>query len=556
MQASRAHKARLILATVLGLAVISPSRADENITYTYDLRGRLIKVVRSGSINNGVQTTYVYDKADNRTAVTLGAGGPTERYWEAESLSHQIGYADADGWSATPGTAAQALVYGPYYPDTPVGNFDAVFRVLTDNLVSSSGVVVYVDVWDATAGEAVASRSIRLEDFVTPATYRDFTVPFTWGSQRAGHLLELRIFYNSIAFARADRVGYKLPAADTSPKMLLNAGQSLLSEDRRFNLAMQTDGNLVLYGPSGALWWTGTNGGSDRRAIMQQDGNLVVYNGTGQALWNSATSGNPNAKLVLQNDGNLVIYSAGGAALWSSSASSPVPSFAINDVGITEGGQLAFTVTKTGSTTGTFGVSFATSNGTATAGSDYNAASGSLSFAAADTSKTITVATIDDAAVEPTETLNVTLSSPTGGATITRNVGVGSITDNDVAGSPCSEVSFGVNDVGVIEGDPLIFTVTRSGMTSSSCSVNYATADGTAVANTGYVPTSGTLTFAAGQGSASVTVNTVYQGRRAITRTMYLNLSAASGGAGIYDAQGIGSITGDGTTVCTTRCTQ
>lgn len=55
------------LAAIIAFVTI-PSRAlsSETIIYTYDAKGRLVKVERSGSVNNGVQTTYSHDKADNR----------------------------------------------------------------------------------------------------------------------------------------------------------------------------------------------------------------------------------------------------------------------------------------------------------------------------------------------------------------------------------------------------------------------------------------------------------------------------------------------------------
>ena len=52
-----------------GLAVAAAALASETITYTYDARGRLVKVARSGSVNNNVTANYSYDKADNRTNV-------------------------------------------------------------------------------------------------------------------------------------------------------------------------------------------------------------------------------------------------------------------------------------------------------------------------------------------------------------------------------------------------------------------------------------------------------------------------------------------------------
>lgn len=54
----------------------SAAYASETVTYSYDAKGRLVKVVHSGTVNNGVQTTYSHDKADNRTNVTTTGGSP------------------------------------------------------------------------------------------------------------------------------------------------------------------------------------------------------------------------------------------------------------------------------------------------------------------------------------------------------------------------------------------------------------------------------------------------------------------------------------------------
>jgi len=92
---------------------------------------------------------------------------------------------------------------------------------------------------------------------------------------------------------------------------------SVKSLDGRFNLVLQTDGNLVLYYEGhGALWSTSTNGAGHTLA-MQTDGNLVLYNAASQAVWNSKTYGHPGATLSVQNDGNLVVY-GGSTPLWSS----------------------------------------------------------------------------------------------------------------------------------------------------------------------------------------------------------------------------------------------
>ena len=62
---------------LLALCLSVPASAAETITYTYDARGRLKEVQRTGTVNNGVNTTYTIDKADNRTnKTTTGSPNP------------------------------------------------------------------------------------------------------------------------------------------------------------------------------------------------------------------------------------------------------------------------------------------------------------------------------------------------------------------------------------------------------------------------------------------------------------------------------------------------
>jgi hypothetical protein len=65
---------KLVLAMLVGSLAASSALATETISYTFDAKGRLIKVVRSGTVNNGTTTTYTHDKANNRsTLTTVGA---------------------------------------------------------------------------------------------------------------------------------------------------------------------------------------------------------------------------------------------------------------------------------------------------------------------------------------------------------------------------------------------------------------------------------------------------------------------------------------------------
>jgi hypothetical protein len=170
-----------------------------------------------------------------------------------------------------------------------------------------------------------------------------------------------------------------------------------------------------------------------------------------------------------------------------------------------------------------------------------------LTFTGAQASKTVTVATVNDLAVESAETFKMSLSNPGNGSGLgTPNTVTTTINDND-SGGVCSGVSFSVSDASEVEGGPLIFTVAKAGSTSSSCTVTYTTADGTvATAPTYYTAKSGTLTFSSTQTSQTVSVLTVDHERLNATLKMYLNLTSAPNGASISDSQGIGSILASG----------
>jgi hypothetical protein len=100
----------------------------------------------------------------------------------------------------------------------------------------------------------------------------------------------------------------------------LSVNKFLQSDNARYRLSMQGDGNLVLsYRPNGhAVWDSKTAGRPASHLAMQGDGNLVIYSTTpGQAIWWTGTQGHPHATLIVQNDGNVVIYDARGSSLWS-----------------------------------------------------------------------------------------------------------------------------------------------------------------------------------------------------------------------------------------------
>jgi hypothetical protein len=95
------------------------------------------------------------------------------------------------------------------------------------------------------------------------------------------------------------------------------------SADGRFQFIYQGDGNLVLYGPNGAMWASDTSGIPYGVCIMQGDGNLVIYGPSGQPIWDSRTSGSAGNWLIVQGDGNVVIYRPDGSPHWATNTSFP-----------------------------------------------------------------------------------------------------------------------------------------------------------------------------------------------------------------------------------------
>lgn len=116
-----------------------------------------------------------------------------------------------------------------------------------------------------------------------------------------------------------------------------------------------------------------------------------------------------------------------------------IPTISISNASLTEGNSgnsnMNFTVTLSQSANAS--VSYTTSNGTATAGSDYTATSGTLNFTlGGQTTRTISVPIIGDTAVEPNETFTLTLFSPTN-ATLTTATAIGTIINDDISGYQC-----------------------------------------------------------------------------------------------------------------------
>ena len=172
--------------------------------------------------------------------------------------------------------------------------------------------------------------------------------------------------------------------------------------------------------------------------------------------------------------------------------------FSIGDVTVNElAGTMTFTVTRTGTSDVSIALDYASANGSALAGSDYTASTGTVTFAAGTGgTQTFTVPILGDSVVEGSESFTVNLtpqlaSQVAAGSDLSA---LGTISDNDAN-------TFSIGDVTVNESaGTMTFTVTRTGTSDVSIALDYASANGSALAGSDYTASTGTVTFAAGTG--------------------------------------------------------
>jgi hypothetical protein len=294
-------------------------------------------------------------------------------------------------------------------------------------------------------------------------------------------------------------------------------------------MAAPLDGSVsVLLGNGdGTLSYAGAFAtGSSPAAVAVGD-----FNADGRPDVATANAGS-NTFSVLLNDG-----------AWTAP---PAPELRIGDRIVTEGNtgtaSATFTVTLSAPSTQPVSVAYSTGNGTATAGSDFQAASGTLTFAPGQTSKTITVLVNGDRAGEPNETFVVNLSSPTN-AIIIDGQGAGTILDD--------EPRVSVSDVTKAEGKngkttAFVFTVTLSAAYDQPVTVSFRTVDGTAkTGDKDYTAKSGTLTFAPGETTKTVTIEVKGDNKRESNETFNLDLSGLSSNALFTKNRGLGTILND-----------
>jgi chitinase len=187
-------------------------------------------------------------------------------------------------------------------------------------------------------------------------------------------------------------------------------------------------------------------------------------------------------------------------------------------------------------------VSYATADGSAMAGSDYYSTSGTLTFAPGQTLLAVTVDVIGDRLPEPNENFVVHLSSPTN-ATISGGLGFATIVDD--------EPRISISDVTKAEGRKgkttlFVFTVTLSAAYDEPVTMSFQTANSTATTgDNDYIAKTGTLTFAPGETTKTITVTAKGDSKKEADETFYVDLFGLSSNALFTKNRGLGTILND-----------
>ncbi|MBN3875043.1 Calx-beta domain-containing protein [Nostoc sp. JL23] len=274
---------------------------------------------------------------------------------------------------------------------------------------------------------------------------------------------------------------------------------------------------------------------------------------TADILGDNTLELNEDITVILSNPS--LITGAPNSTITNSSATVNIinddsqPTISISDVSVIEGNTGAtantnFTISLSNPNSQQVTVNFNTVDGTAQiADSDYNSASGTITFNPGETSKTLSIGVVGDNKFETDETFSVNLLGATNAA-IADNLGVATIINDD------NQPTISISDVSVSEGNTgtttnANFIVTLSNASYQQVTVNYNTNDGTAqVADSDYNSAYGIITFNPGETSKTLSIGIIGDNKSETDETFSVNLLGATNAA-IADSLGVYTIIDD-----------
>ncbi|MFN7527229.1 MAG: beta strand repeat-containing protein, partial [Dolichospermum sp.] len=326
---------------------------------------------------------------------------------------------------------------------------------------------------------------------------------------------------------------------DDLPTITLAVSPSSVLEDGTANLiytftrtGSTTSALTVNYGI------TGTADSSDYTGATPGTGKTITF----AAGASTATlTIDPTADTIVESDETVALTLATGTGytigtttavtgtITNDDVTLPSITLAVSPTSVSEDGtiNLIYTFTRTGSTTNALTVNYSIA-GTANS-SDYTGATPgtgkTITFAAGSSTATLTIDPTADTIVESNETVALTLATGTGYTIGTTTAVIGTITNDDLL----PNLNLSANQT-IVEGNTnpqnVTYTVTLSNASTQTITVQYATANGTAIAASDYTSTSGTLTFNPGVTSQVINIPILNDSLNEANETFTLNLAS------------------------------
>jgi serralysin len=364
------------------------------------------------------------------------------------------------------------------------------------------------------------------------------------GAQLKGAAFDFAVTGNQgfITGAAATFADILVPVAQQTPLITFNVSPASVTEDGTTNLVYTftrtgntTSALTVNFGVGGTATLGNDYVQSGATSFTSTLGSIFFAAGSATAILKI----DPTADTTIESNETVALTLATGtgytigttAAVTGTITNDDLPSItlAVAPASVTEDGttNLVYTFTRTGPTTSTLTVNYFI-NGTADA-TDYTGATPgtgkTITFAANSATATLTIDPTADTTIESNETVALTLATGTGYTVGTTTAVTGTITNDDLP-----SINLSPNGQTVVEGltspQNLSYTVSLSGSSTQTITVQYSTANGTALAGSDYTTTTGTLTFTPGVTSQTISIPILNDSVNEANETFTLKLTS------------------------------
>ncbi len=482
-------------------AITYANPAARQIGYSYDDQGRL-----TGVTNNGTPfaTTFHYDAAGRLDSYVTGA------------VTHTVGYDQQDRVSLVQTAGLQGPNLSVAYTHDRAGNV--------------AGIV-----------DGGAAQTFSYDELHRLTSASGPWGTLGWEYDPTGN--RTKETGGAITTYQYDATTNRLTSlGGTAAETFAYDGFGRLTQDSQGAYAYRPDGAPVSATRTG-MTATYVSDGDGLRAERTVNGQRAVsVRGLGGQVLSEFEADGCEGSLAWRRD---LVY-AGGRLLGSVKNATARPTLAFttasSSVGENAGSASLVVQLTTASALGcAVSVSYQTGNGSATAGQDYTATTGTVTFPAGSQSgatQTIVVPILEDLLYEGAETFTVTLATPIGADLGAASAQTVTITDNEAV------PALSINDVTVTEGvgATAVFTVSVSPVSAQAVTVTYQSTNGTAVAGQDYTAAAGVLTIPPQAASATIVVPLLNDPLYEPTETFTVTLSDPSAPVTIARATGVGTI--------------